>query len=36
MEYRDKTLVCVECHQTFVWSAGEQLFYADKNFKYEP
>jgi CxxC-x17-CxxC domain-containing protein len=36
MEYRDKTLVCVECHQTFVWSAGEQLFYADRNFKNEP
>ena len=36
MEYRDKNLVCVECHQTFVWTAGEQLFYADKNFKNEP
>jgi CxxC-x17-CxxC domain-containing protein len=36
MEYRDKTLVCIECHQTFSWSAGEQLFYADKNFKNEP
>src|SRR4026209_827218 len=36
MEYRDKTLVCVECHQTFNWTAGEQLFYADKNFKNEP
>ena len=36
MEYRDKTLVCIECHQQFVWTAGEQLFYADKNFKNEP
>ena len=36
MEYRDKTLVCVECHQPFTWTAGEQLFYADKNFKNEP
>jgi CxxC-x17-CxxC domain-containing protein len=36
MEYRDRTLVCVECHQQFVWTAGEQLFYADKNFKNEP
>ena len=36
MEYRDKTLVCMECHQSFVWSAGEQLFYADRNFKHEP
>ena len=36
MEYRDKSLVCVECHQQFIWTAGEQLFYADKNFKNEP
>ena len=36
MEYRDKSLVCVECHQSFIWTAGEQLFYADKNFKNEP
>jgi CxxC-x17-CxxC domain-containing protein len=36
MEYQDRNLVCVECHQSFVWSGGEQLFYADKNFKNEP
>jgi CxxC-x17-CxxC domain-containing protein len=36
MEYRDKNLACIECHQQFVWTAGEQLFYADKNFKNEP
>jgi CxxC-x17-CxxC domain-containing protein len=36
MEYRDKTLVCVECNQSFIWTAGEQLFYHDKNFKNEP
>ena len=36
MEYRDKTLVCIECHQSFIWTAGEQLFYHDKNFKNEP
>ncbi len=36
MEYRDKTLVCVECQKPFIWTAGEQLFYADKNFKNEP
>ncbi|MBI3931796.1 MAG: zinc-ribbon domain containing protein [Acidobacteria bacterium] len=36
MEYRDKSLVCVECQKPFVWTAGEQLFYADKNFKNEP
>jgi CxxC-x17-CxxC domain-containing protein len=36
MEYRDKSLECVECRKSFVWTAGEQLFYADKNFKNEP
>ena len=36
MEYQDKTLVCVECGTEFVFSAGEQLFYATKNFKNEP
>ena len=36
MEYRDKSLVCSDCHQSFTWTAGEQLFYADKNFKNEP
>ena len=36
MEFKDKSLVCVECSQTFVWTAGEQLFYHDRNFKNEP
>ena len=36
MEFRDKSLVCVDCNQSFIWTAGEQLFYHDKNFKNEP
>ncbi|MEW5975711.1 MAG: zinc-ribbon domain containing protein [Acidobacteriota bacterium] len=36
MEYQDKTLTCVECGESFVFSAGEQLFYASKSFKNEP
>jgi CxxC-x17-CxxC domain-containing protein len=36
MEFTDKSLVCVECGQTFVWTAGEQLFYHDRNFRNEP
>jgi CxxC-x17-CxxC domain-containing protein len=36
MEYRDKTLSCADCQQPFVWSSGEQLFFADKKFKNEP
>ena len=26
--YEDKTLVCKDCGQEFVWTAGEQEFYA--------
>src|ERR1700737_596829 len=36
MEFQDKILNCVDCGAEFVWTAGEQLFYADKNFKNEP
>jgi CxxC-x17-CxxC domain-containing protein len=36
MEYRDKILKCVECGAEFVFTAGEQMFFADKGFKNEP
>jgi CxxC-x17-CxxC domain-containing protein len=36
VEYRDKSLTCVDCEQAFVWTASEQLFYADRGFKNEP
>jgi CxxC-x17-CxxC domain-containing protein len=36
MEYQDRSLVCIECHQPFVWTAGEQQFYAERNFRNEP
>jgi len=36
MEFQDKILTCVDCGAEFVWTAGEQLFFADKNFKNEP
>jgi hypothetical protein len=36
MEYRDRVLKCMECGAEFVFTAGEQLFYADKGFKNEP
>jgi DNA replicative helicase MCM subunit Mcm2 (Cdc46/Mcm family) len=32
----DKVLVCKECHAEFVWTSGEQKFYADKNLLYPP
>lgn len=28
---QDKTMVCQDCGQEFVWTAGEQEFYAGKN-----
>jgi len=36
MEFQDKILKCVDCGADFVFTAGEQLFYRDKNFKNEP
>ena len=35
MEFQDKNLRCVDCG-TFIWTAGEQLFFVDKQFKNEP
>lgn len=34
--YTDKTLVCKVCGREFVYSAGEQEFYAEKGFTNEP
>ena len=36
MEFQDKRLTCVDCGIEFVWTVGEQTFFADKNFKNEP
>lgn len=34
--YNDKTLVCKDCGQEFVFTASEQEFYAEKGFENEP
>ncbi len=34
--YEDKTLVCKDCGAEFVFTAGEQEFYAEKGFENEP
>ncbi|MBQ5519426.1 MAG: zinc-ribbon domain-containing protein [Clostridiales bacterium] len=34
--YEDKTLKCKECGAEFVFTAGEQEFYAEKGFQNEP
>jgi CxxC-x17-CxxC domain-containing protein len=36
MESQDKVLVCRECNKEFLFSAGEQAFYAEKGFQNEP
>jgi CxxC-x17-CxxC domain-containing protein len=36
MAFQDKTLTCVDCGQQFVFTAGEQEFYAQKGFMNEP
>ncbi len=34
--YENKTLVCKDCGQEFVFTAGEQEFYASRGFQNEP
>lgn len=34
--FEDKTLVCKDCGKEFVFTAGEQEFYAEKGFENEP
>ena len=34
--YEDKTLICKDCGKEFVFTAGEQEFYAEKGFVNEP
>jgi CxxC-x17-CxxC domain-containing protein len=36
MDFQDKVLKCVDCGADFVFTAGEQLFFHDKQFKNEP
>ncbi|MEO8724795.1 MAG: zinc-ribbon domain containing protein [Acidobacteriaceae bacterium] len=34
--FEDKSLKCIDCGQDFIFTAGEQLFFHDKQFKNEP
>jgi CxxC-x17-CxxC domain-containing protein len=36
MDFVDRTLKCVDCGSDFVFTAGEQLFFHDKQFKNDP
>ena len=35
-EFKDRVLKCMDCGAEFVFTAGEQHFFADKNFRNEP
>ena len=35
-EFQDRVLKCAECGTEFVFTAGEQQFYKEKDFKNEP
>ncbi|HEY3058045.1 MAG TPA: zinc-ribbon domain containing protein [Chloroflexota bacterium] len=36
MQYADKTLTCRDCNATFVFTSGEQEFYASRGFDNPP
>ena len=36
MSYTDRFLKCSDCSQEFVFTAGEQIFFYDKQFKNDP
>ncbi len=36
MDFVDRNLKCQDCGQEFVFTAGEQLFFHDKQFKNDP
>lgn len=35
-EFKDRLLTCVDCRGQFVFTAGEQIFFLDKQFKNDP
>ncbi len=36
MTFQDKKMICVECGTEFIFTVGEQEFYAQKGFTNEP
>lgn len=36
MEFVDRILTCIDCGGEFIFTAGEQLFFFDKQFKNDP
>ena len=36
MEFNDRVMTCVDCAQNFVFSAGEQVFFCEMQFRHDP
>lgn len=36
MNFTDRILRCIDCGEDFIFTAGEQLFFVDKQFKNDP
>lgn len=36
MSFSDRALVCADCGREFIFTAGEQVFFYDKQFKNDP
>jgi hypothetical protein len=36
MAFQDKTLTCRDCGQQFIWTAGEQEFFASRGLQNPP
>ena len=36
MQFIDRILICADCGGEFIFTAGEQLFFSDKQFKNDP
>ena len=36
VEHPDRTIKCVDCGESFIWTSGEQAFFHDKGLKNEP
>ena len=35
-DLEDVSILCIDCQQTFVWTAGEQCFFRDKHLENPP
>lgn len=35
-EFQDKSILCIDCNQQFVWTVGEQVFFRDKQLQNPP